>query len=84
MVETTDSASHFANGIFRGIELDGTSSNQNDIGKGPYAQSGFDVNAVSGLDGSDSALSETGILSSFLVSAFDRKSHSITKAGCCF
>ncbi|XP_039079499.1 mucin-19 [Hyaena hyaena] len=43
--EKTDSASHFANGIFGGIELDGTASNQNDIGRGPYAQSGFDVNA---------------------------------------
>lgn len=81
MVEKTRSASGFANGISGGSEFGGTASNQNDIGRGPSGQSGFDVNAVSGLADSNSAPSETGILSCFLVSVFDRKSQSISKAG---
>ncbi|XP_047723243.1 mucin-19-like [Prionailurus viverrinus] len=57
--EKTRSASGFANGISGGIEFGGTASNQNDIGRGPSGQSGFDVNAVSGLADSHSAPSET-------------------------
>lgn len=72
----------FANSISGGIKFGGTASDRNDIGRGPAGQSGFDVNAVNGLAGSNSAASETGILSCFLVSAFDRKKNqSISKAG---
>lgn len=83
MAEKTKLASGFANSICGGIKFGGTALDQNDVGRGPSGQSGFDVNVVNGLAGSNSAASETGILSCFLVSAFDRKkkNQSISKAG---
>lgn len=77
MAEKTNLASGFAKSISCGIEFGGTASNQNDIGRGPSGQNGFNVNAVSRLAGSDSPPSETGILSCSLVSAFDRKKSTI-------
>ncbi|XP_045632483.1 mucin-19, partial [Ursus americanus] len=52
-------ASGFSSSISGGIKFGGAASNRNDIGRGPSGQSGFDVNAVSGLAGSNSAASET-------------------------
>lgn len=81
MAEKIKLASGFSSSISGGIKFGGAASNRNDIGRGPSGQSGFDVNAVSGLAGSNSAASETGILSCFLVFAFDRKKKkSISKA----
>ncbi|KAF3816205.1 hypothetical protein GH733_014378, partial [Mirounga leonina] len=57
--EKTKLASGFANNISGGIKFGGTASDRNDIGRGPAGQSGFDVNAVNGLAGSNSAASET-------------------------
>lgn len=57
----------------------GTASDKNKIGWGPSSQNGFGVNSVNGLASSNSAASETSILSCFLVSAFDRKSNQLAK-----
>ncbi|XP_027969008.1 LOW QUALITY PROTEIN: mucin-19 [Eumetopias jubatus] len=57
--EKTKLASGFANSICGGIKFGGTALDQNDVGRGPSGQSGFDVNVVNGLAGSNSAASET-------------------------
>lgn len=86
MAEKIKLASGFSSSISGGIKFGGAASNRNDIGRGPSGQSGFDVNAVNGLAGSNSAASETGILSCFLVFAFDRKKNQLAKQQrwCCF
>ncbi|XP_046518926.1 mucin-19 [Equus quagga] len=58
--EETNSASDLVNLVSGGMEFGGIASNQNEIGRGPYGQSGFDVDDVYGLAGSDSAASDTG------------------------
>lgn len=81
MVEETNSASDLVNLVSGGMEFGGIASNQNEIGRGPYGQSGFDVDDVYGLAGSGSAASDTGILRCFLVSVFDRKINPLAKQG---
>lgn len=75
MVEETNSASDLANSVSGGTEFGGAASDQNEIGRASPGPRGFE-NAVNAVVGSSSAL---GILSCFMVSAFDRKVHQLGK-----
>lgn len=73
MVEETSSKNDLPNVVSGGTEFGGTASNQNEIGWDPTGPRGFDVNEENGVVGSNYAGSKTGILSCFIVFAFDRK-----------